>query len=182
MSRSRVLSILWSAFATYAFAGPILSPTHPNYTSQFDATLLRMLDGNLSGLPQQFPQYLIVYQPPLVGYLSPNNPAKWIVWTTLPASAGDPFQLANLNGFSPTPGLPPAANGDPIPEPRTLALVLLSLCAWRGLHIRLRNQPRAADRGMQHGEGPYAGTAVPRTFRQFFAPRLRRIHPPVAGG
>ena len=148
MSRSRVLSILWSAFATYAFAGPILSPTHPNYTSQFDATLLRMLDGNLSGLPRQFPQYLIVYQPPLVGYLSPNNPAQWIVWTTLPASDTDPFQLANLEGFPQPPSPPPAVDIDPIPEPGTLTLTLLALCACHGLRVRLRNL-RTGDRQVQ---------------------------------
>jgi len=133
-------------FAAVGRAGPFVFPgEHPNYDAQFTREVRPFAD--LSILADQFPQNTLVYQPPFIGYLSPDNPAKWIIWSTLAADF-DPFAESALQGFDlPPPGpVPPAPpqppDGSNIPEPGPLAMLAigLSLILGGSLHRRRRKR------------------------------------------
>jgi hypothetical protein len=144
--RVRLLALLFSVLGR---AGPFVFPgEHPNYDAQFTREIRPFAD--LSILAEQFPQNTLVYQPPLIGYLSPENPAKWIVWTTLAADF-DPFAEMALQGFDlpPGPPAPPPPHGSNIPEPGPLAMLVIGMSLILGGSLYRRRKRKQPERNPQ---------------------------------
>jgi hypothetical protein len=108
VSVMRFVTIAALAGASFAFAEELpFEITHPNYLSQVLPSdqlvgFLELTNPNFG--VQQFPQLSVVeVQGRRVGYLSRNNPAQLIIWTTLVDAGPDPFLLPIRNPLTDAP-------------------------------------------------------------------------------
>ncbi|BDC50063.1 hypothetical protein F183_A23790 [Bryobacterales bacterium F-183] len=140
--RTSLLVLLGCCISTVGGPFPFFPGQHPNYDAQVDGSRVETYPG-IVDLNRQFPEYTIAYQPPLIGYLSPYNPAQWIIWTT-ERSPVDFFEQAGLLG-EPGPLFPPIDPDDPeeppppvgeIPEPASYWMLGLAVMGFFAVRHR----------------------------------------------